>query len=194
MYVTSGRFVETAPTVSDYSWMNIYYQSIRRRTEDWLTAEGYVWRWDTDWFWCSRQFGAQNPAVRFLATKRLLNSRTYGALMRLSHRWMPSSHGTESVIQDVDIPVANAPEFLEFLYNEIGITPVWTCPLRAGNTPYPLYLLEPGALYINFGFWDVIPSTHAPGHFNRKVERKMIDLGGKKGLYSSVYLDEDSFW
>ena len=135
-----------------------------------------------------------HPAVRLLATKRLLNSRTYGALMRLSHRWMPSSHGTESVIQDVDIPVANAPEFLEFLHEEIGITPVWICPLRRETRAYPLYLLEPGALYINFGFWDIIPSTHAAGHFNRRVERKMLDLGGKKGLYSSVYLDEDSFW
>ena len=38
---------------------------------------------------------------------------------------------SESVIQDVDIPIAAAAEFLEFFQRDIGISPVWTCPVRA---------------------------------------------------------------
>ena len=30
----------------------------------------YLWRWDTDWFWCSGAFGVQNPTVRRLWPKR----------------------------------------------------------------------------------------------------------------------------
>ena len=31
--------------------------------EDWLTVRDYIWRWDTDWFWCSRALGVQNPRI-----------------------------------------------------------------------------------------------------------------------------------
>lgn len=195
MYLTEGEFVEDAPDVSDYTYMNIYYQSIRTKTEDWLTAKDYIWRWDTDWFWCSKHFYVQNRAVRRLA-KWGLNSRTYQRIMRLSYKLLPDSGGTESVIQDVDIPVEQAPEFFDFLLSEIGITPVWMCPFKtrdAGRT-WDLSPLRPGRLYVNFGFWDVIPSTHQAGHFNRKIERKAMQLGGAKGLYSSAWYDEAEFW
>lgn len=48
--------------------------------------------------------------------------------------------------------------------------------------------------HVNFGFWDVIPSTHEKGYFNRKIERKTMELGGAKGLYSSAWYDEAEFW
>src|SRR6185295_10478097 len=141
----------------DYTYMKIYYQSIRRKPEDWLTAKGYIWRWDTDWFWCSKQFFMQHAAIRLMA-KPALNSRTYQRLMRLSHRLWPDSRGSESVIQDVDIPIENAVEFLDFLLTEIGITPIWICPFQTTGAAYDLSPLRSNQLYINFGFWDVIPS------------------------------------
>lgn len=196
MVLTAGEFSDTAPRVSDYTYMRVYYQSIRQKTEDWLTAAGYIWRWDTDWFWCSKHFYVQNPVVRFAATKWALNSRTFQSIMRLSHRLRPGPDGTESVIQDVDIPIENAAAFFHFLHAEIGIAPVWVCPFRSPDPTmtYDLYALDPNKLYINFGFWDSIPSTHEEGYFNRKVEQKAFELKGKKGLYSTAYYDEETFW
>ena len=193
MFLTAGEFAETAPHVSDYTYMRVYYKSIARRTDDWLTAKGYIWRWDTDWFWCSKHFYVQNPLVRFAATKWALNSRTYQRIMRLSHKLRPGSDGTESVIQDVDIPIRNAAAFFHFLLREIGITPVWVCPFQPQQA-YPLYQLDPDKLYINFGFWDAVPSTHGDGYFNKKIERKALELHGKKGLYSTAYYDQETFW
>ena len=193
MYLTTGAFVEDAPHVSDYTYMGVYYKSIRRKREDWLTAKAYIWRWDTDWFWCSKQFHAQNPVVRFFATKWALNSRTYQRIMRLSYSLWPEWKERESVIQDVDIPIENAVEFFDFLLAEIGITPVWVCPFRAGNG-YDLCPLEPGSIYINFGFWDVVATRHENGYLNRKVEHKTLELKGQKGLYSTAYYDRETFW
>jgi FAD/FMN-containing dehydrogenase len=193
MYITTGTFVDQAPFTSDYTYLRIFYKSIRKKSVDYLTAHDYIWRWDTDWFWCSKNVYAQNPVVRILATKKLLNSRTYQKLMRLSHRILPASKRTESVIQDVDIPIQNAPAFLKFFLKEIGITPVWVCPFIA-TTNFDLYLLDPKKLYINFGFWDVVSTAHPPGHYNKLVERKVQELGGKKSLYSTSYYDEKSFW
>jgi FAD/FMN-containing dehydrogenase len=195
MYLTEGEFVNQAPSVSDYTYMDIYYKSIQRKSHDrnsgdWLTAKDYIWRWDTDWFWCSKHFYVQTPGIRRLF-KWGLNSATYQRIMRLSHSILPDAGGTESVIQDVDIPIHNAPEFFDFLLSEIGITPVWMCPFK--TRLWDLSPLREG-LHVNFGFWDVIPSTHEKGHFNRKIERKTMELGGAKGLYSSAWYDEAEFW
>jgi FAD/FMN-containing dehydrogenase len=196
MYITTGEFTDSAPRVSDYTYMSIYYRSIREKREDWLTARDYIWRWDTDWFWCSKHFGVQNPLVRMLATPWALNSRTYQRIMRLSSRMLPESQKTESVIQDVDIPLDCAPEFFDFLMGVIGIAPVWVCPFRAFDpgVTFPLFPVRPNTLYINFGFWDVVPTSHEDGFFNRKVEEKAFELGGRKGLYSTAWYDEDTFW
>jgi FAD/FMN-containing dehydrogenase len=73
---------------------------------------------------------------------------------------------------------------------------VWVCPFRSCDpvATYDLYALDPGKLYINFGFWDAIATPHEDGRFNRQVERKALELRGKKGLYSTAYYDQETFW
>src|SRR5208283_4185035 len=195
MYITTGEFTDDAPFVSDYTYMKVFYQSIRRREVDYLTAKDYIWRWDTDWFWCSKHFYVQHGPARLLATKWLLNSKTYQRVMRFAHKVLPES-ATESVIQDVDIPIEHTVEFLDFLLREIGVLPIWICPFRSydPSVTYDLYALDAKKLYINFGFWDTVPSTQPEGHFNKKIEAKALALEGKKGLYSTAYYDEETFW
>jgi hypothetical protein len=135
--LTTGRLVQSAPFVSDYTFERIYYRSVRERERDYLPVRDYIWRWDTDWFWCSKNVGAQVPWIRRLYGRRRLGSRTYQRIMRWNSHWgltaaLHRLRGgySESVIQDVDIPVANAPAFLDWFHREIGISPVWMCPLR----------------------------------------------------------------
>ena len=194
MYLTAGEACDEAPFTSDYTWLRIYYRSIQRNQEDWLTAAGYIWRWDTDWFWCSKQFHLQNPAIRWLA-RPVLRSSAYQRAMRLGYALRPRKEGVESVIQDVDIPIGSAAEFLDFLFREIRITPIWICPFRVceREAVYDLYPLEPGGLYVNFGFWDLVRTNREDGYLNRKVERKTAELHGKKGLYSTSYYDRATF-
>ena len=205
MYLTRGTFVETAPHTSDYTFEHIYYRSIRDRASDFLTVRDYLWRWDTDWFWCSKNVGAQNPILRRIYGRNRLNSITYQKIMRWNSR-----HGftrawsrfrgvsPESVIQDVDIPIQRAAEFLEFFHGEVGILPVWICPIHAppASERYPLYPMKPDALYVNFGFWDVVrdATPRPPGWYNRKIERKVDSLGGIKSLYSDSYFTPEEFW
>jgi FAD/FMN-containing dehydrogenase len=202
MYITTGTFVDTAPSVSDYTYMDIYYRSIREKKDDYLSTYGYLWRWDTDWFWCSKAFGVQNPLVRRIFGKRLLNSMTYGKIRKFAQqhplilKLTQGSARREFVIQDVDIPIENAPGFQNFFFDEIDIRPVWICPFRAYDktAKFDLYSLDPEKLYVNFGFWDSVPTQKEPGHYNRLVEAKVSELHGKKGLYSDSYYTEDEFW
>jgi FAD/FMN-containing dehydrogenase len=203
LYLTLGRFAVEAPHASDYGYERIYYRSIPERREDWLAVRDFVWRWDTDWFWCSRNVFAQQPLVRKLYGRARLGSRTYTKIMRWNSRigltgLLDRVRGlhSESVIQDVDVPLAAAADFFRFYAREIALWPLWLCPIGPGsNAPrYSLYPMrrEP---YVNFGFWDVIRTRlpHEPGHFVRKIERQVAALGGIKSLYSDSYYPEDEF-
>ncbi len=204
MVTTVGRFVDAAPYASDYTFEHIYYRSLRSRDEDYLATPDYLWRWDTDWFWCSANLYAQHPLVRRLLGRRRLNSIFYAKVMRWNARVgltrlrdrVLGLH-PESVIQDVDIPIERAPEFLDFFLREIGILPVWICPFRAPDpaAAWTLFPTRPDALYVNFGFWDVVRAAkaHPAGHFNRLIERKVSELGGIKSLYSESYFPRDEF-
>ena len=202
--LSTARFVDEAPWLSDYTFEHIYYRSLRERDVDYLTARDYLWRWDTDWFWCSKNVGAQHPFIRRLLGRDRLNSRTYARLMRWNARWgltrrlarLRGRH-PESVIQDVDIPLPHAGEFLEFMLREIPILPLWICPIGASDAArrFALYPLASGTQYLNFGFWDVIDSTvaHESGHFNRLVEHEVRRLNGIKSLYSDCFFTRDEF-
>jgi FAD/FMN-containing dehydrogenase len=204
MYLTLGQFTDRAPYTSDYTFENIYYRSIAARAEDYLTVHDYIWRWDTDWFWCSKNVFAQNPlARRFLFGRQRLGSRHYTKIMRWNSRVGATRKiekllglHSESVIQDVDIPVSRAAEFLQFYQEHIGLWPLWTCPIgpvkSAGH--FTLYPMRED-WYVNFGFWDVkrTREPHPPGHFNRLVERKVVELGGIKSLYSDSFFPADEF-
>lgn len=103
---------------------------------------------------------------------------------------------TEAVIQDVEIPVEHAAEFLAFFMEKIAIKPIWICPTKpyASAEIFNLYPMDPQILYVNFGFWDIVPSTQPEGYYNRLIEQKVQELGGKKGLYSNVYYPKEEFW
>lgn len=200
-YLTLGMFVNTAPPTSDYTGKNIYYKSIKEKETDYLTTHDYIWRWDTDWFWCSKHFHVQNPFIRRVWGKKRLNSKTYMRINKFSQRHpflgklATGFKKTESIIQDIQIPINNCAAFIDFFHNTIGITPVWTCPIKPYNDKtYPLYPLDPDTLYINFGFWDLKRTDKEDGHYNKLIERKVEELGGKKSLYSTSYYSEKKFW
>ena len=127
MYITLGKFVDEAAFVSNYKYMGIYYKSIRNIKEDYLTMLDYIWRWDPDWFWCSSHFLVQNPIIRFIFGKFCLKSTFYWKLMSFSRKYkiaetisrvLPKTY-SESIIQDVEIPIENCKGFVDFFHKNI---------------------------------------------------------------------------
>ncbi len=204
LYLTVGSFSDVAPWRSDYTGQQIYYESVRRDKEDFLTIRDYLWRWDTDWFWCSRAFGVQRPLVRRLWPRRYRRSDVYHKLVALDRRYGLTATMNarrqhpqrEAVTQDVEIPVTRGADFLRFFAATVPMSPVWMCPLRMrGDRSWPLYPLQPGAVYVNFGFWGTapLPPGQGDGYYNRLVEDEVARLGGHKSLYSTSFYPEDEF-
>ena len=207
-YLTLGRRTDPTGPTSDYTGQQIYYRSIRRRRSDLLTSHDYLWRWDTDWFWCSHGLGAQHPVIRRLWPARLRRSDVYWKIVALARRvdlenrlevWRGRPR-REPVIQDVEIPLERTAQFLRWFTEHVPIEPVWLCPVRLrGDRCWPLYPLEPGRDYVNVGFWSTVPiapdGTGGSHDWatNRAIEHQVDAVGGHKSLYSESFYSRTEF-
>jgi len=205
LYLTLGRWTNGPARPSDYTGQQIFYRSLRERSTDTLTVHDYLWRWDTDWFWCSRAFGAQHPVVRRVWPRRWRRSDVYHRIVRMENRVGVQARidrrrgrpPRERVVQDVEIPLERTAQFLRWFAAEVGMAPVWLCPLRLRDPQgWTLYPLQPGHDYVNVGFWGAVarPAGAVDGDVNRAIEREVADLGGHKSLYSDAYYEPDAFW
>jgi FAD/FMN-containing dehydrogenase len=208
-YLVLGARGDAPGPTSDYTGRGIYYRSIQHdgasARRDRLTTLDYLWRWDTDWFWCSRAFGAQNPWLRRAWPRRWLRSSVYWKLIALDRRFdvadrLEARQGRpprERVVQDVEIPIGATAEFLRWFLREVPIEPIWLCPLRLrSGQPWTLYPLRPGQTYVNVGFWSTVAITGGArdGDVNRSIEHAVAAHDGHKSLYSDAYYGEDEFW
>ncbi|MFK5635068.1 FAD-dependent oxidoreductase [Ornithinimicrobium sp. LYQ103] len=212
-YLTLGRWSDSTQGMipSDPTGPVPFYRSLQHRRRDVLTAHDFLWRWDTDWFWCSRAFGAQQPLARRLWPRRWLRSDVYWRAMAFEqrHRWVDSYRQRrghppqERVVQDVEVPLGRTADFLRWFLREVPIEPVWLCPVRLrtttpapdGGPPWPLYPMRVGHDYVNVGFWSAVdvPPGGARGDTNRAIEEEVHALGGHKSLYSESFFDEATF-
>jgi FAD/FMN-containing dehydrogenase len=208
-YLCLGRQTAAAGPVSDYTGSEIYYRSIQHdgtgagaAKDDRLTIHDYLWRWDTDWFWCSRAFGAQNLKIRRFWPRRFRRSSFYWKLIGYDQRFdiadrIEKRNGRpprERVVQDVEVPIGRTAEFLGWFLQTVPIEPIWLCPLRLrDNDRWPLYPIQPGHSYVNIGFWSSVPIGPEDGFTNRLIEQKVSDLDGHKSLYSDAYYSPEEF-
>ncbi|GJO07166.1 FAD-linked oxidase [Mycobacterium marinum] len=204
-YLCVGVRTATPGPVSDYTGKDIYYRSIQHESgvkADRLTIHDYFWRWDTDWFWCSRAFGAQNPTLRRWWPRRYQRSSAYWKLVELDQRFgiadrIEKRHGRpprERVVQDVEVPIERTQDFVTWFLETVPIAPIWLCPLRLrDNGGWPLYPIRPDHSYVNIGFWSSVPAGATEGATNREIETKVSELNGHKSLYSDSYYTREEF-
>ena len=175
-YLTLGFQTSTPGPVSDYTGQQIYYRSIQHpgsdgaEKHDRLTIHDYLWRWDTDWFWCSRAFGAQDPRIRRFWPRRYRRSSFYWKLIGYDQRFniadrIEKRNGRpplERVVQDIEVPIGRAAEFVNWFLANVPIEPIWLCPLRLrDDTNWPLYPIRAHHTYVNIGFWSSVPVGQA---------------------------------
>ncbi|TKA74098.1 hypothetical protein B0A49_02880 [Cryomyces minteri] len=119
------------------------------------------------------------------------------------HALHESGQSNIYIIQDVAVPYSAAEEFVEYLEADFTHYPLWVCPLKqAGqaNISTEGVVAERPAphapeMLMNFGVWGPGPKGRQQFvDMNRRLERKVDSLGGKKWLYAQAYYTEEEFW
>lgn len=218
MVMTTAQFVEQAPYTSNYKQKGIYYKSIQKNNEDFLTTWDYIWRWDADSFWSTQTDDGkptilQQPWFRNLFGETVLRTDRLKMLGKIAHDFHenvmkfihalspPSEQKTEqyheSITQDIGIPIKNCADFVKWLDKNIGIYPIWVCPILdpSSEKKYPLWKFSEGKLACDIGIFGSKSSktTFEKGYFNRQLESATEKQNGRKSLYSRSYFSQDDF-
>ena len=103
----------------------------------------------------------------------------------------------EALIQDAAIPFDSAARFDAWLAQELHIFPLWYCPVITTKPlgTYPLY--NPDSEFVlDFGFYISmeLEDQMEPTYYNLKIEKKLVEIGGLKCLYSDTFFSKEQFW
>ncbi len=191
-----GRFVDEAPYLSRYREEGPYYKSTAKRTEDYLTTEDYVFRYDPDCHWLTRTI----PPLEWGPVRRALGPFVLGStnLIRWSNRFekLLGMKKRPDVVCDVFIPGRNFLAFFEWYRRAFDFWPLWVVPYRMENG-YPW--MSP-ATQQSFGR-DIAFDCAVYGKPNggdedlsRLLEEKTFELGGIKTLISRNHYSPERFW
>jgi FAD/FMN-containing dehydrogenase len=187
--LATGEFVDRAPYASDYSWMKIYYQSTRTRSEDYLTTPDYFFRYDR--------------GVTNVRPKSFLGRLLFGKLLASSQwlrlgeklRWLLRSD-KPTITLDVFIPFSRVAEFLTWYEREFQFYPLWCVPYRRVHDYEWLddsfYATLGDRLFLDLAIYGM--RQRGPHNHHRLMEQKLREVGGIKTLIAHNYYEEDEFW
>ncbi|MBI4954206.1 MAG: FAD-binding oxidoreductase [Myxococcales bacterium] len=192
-----GRFVDAAPYTSSYRWLDIDYQSTRRRDEDYLTTPDYLFRYDTECHWLTRTLPPLEwKPVRLLLGKHVLGSEN---LIRWSKRLerLLALRRRPDVVVDVFIPARNLRTFLRWYAADFRFYPLWVVPYRV-PVPYPWVAREHAARFRDVLLVDCAVygkrNTEPGRDFSQLLEDKTYELDGIKTLISRNHHSRERFW
>ena len=201
IYVITGTLSNTAnKKPSNYPNDDIYYETIKKYKTDTFTLYDYYWRWDADMFWGITNISIlKNKWIRKLFGRYLLNTRMLRTLERIIKSLKNNKENkNEHIVQDLGIPYKNASEFYEWICNEINIYPLWICPVVPKKSETHLWSYNKNELYFDIGVFGYIKGYYENGnivenYYNKKIEKKLLDLSGNKCFYSGTYLTLENF-
>jgi delta24-sterol reductase len=181
-----------------------FYLHVKNKTEtydlpitEYIPLAEYLFRYDRGGFWVGRSAFSYfnfpfNTWTRWFLDDFLHTRMLYRALHA-------SGESNRYIVQDMSLPYANAATFINFTAENLGIWPLWLCPLkrepRPSLHPYTEESDNNTKEMLNIGVWGFGPE--APDAFvakNRLLEKRLHDLGGRKWLYAHTYYSKDEFW
>lgn len=165
---------------------------------DLIPLTDYLFRYDRGAFWTGtlayKYFVTPfNRVTRYLLDHFMHTRVMYHALHR-------SGLMQRFIIQDMAVPNKNMAEFSGWLDQNLPhIYPRWLCPLKLDEAislnPHnaaPARVQDD--ILLNIGVWGMTPSDQTQIGANRRIEKKLKDLGGMKWLYAQTFYTEDEFW
>ncbi|KAF2664514.1 24-dehydrocholesterol reductase-like protein precursor [Microthyrium microscopicum] len=214
--IITGSLSTTAdsPKVSfSRPWDPWFYLHVQQHTQPASTSQSssqlvnfsvplpsYLFRYDRGGFWV----GASAFKYMFFPFTRLTRWFLDDFLhTRMLYRALHASAQSQRyIIQDLAMPYSSAESFIDWTGKELGVWPLWLCPLKQGvrsGTFHPHTEAkghgEEEEQLINVGVWGFGPLNREEFvRQNRALEKKLKEGRGMKWFYAQAYYSEEEFW
>lgn len=178
-------------------WFYTHAEHITNVFDSWqelIPLEDYLFRYNRGAFWVG-EYAFQKLKLPFnRITRFLLNPLMH---TRTLYRFLQAINISQrQIVQDLCLPKETTLQFLDFIAETIQIYPLWLLP---GQLASKEDKLSPGylktSLGIDVGVWGKVGgSSEEIIALNRKIEKKLKELGGRKVLYAHQYYPKEEFW
>ncbi len=190
LVLSVANFVDETPYTHRYDWVTVYYQTTRKRAEDYLRTQDYFYRYDN---------GVTHPTPSSFIG-RLFLGKILGStnILRLAQK-LPFALSSErpTIILDTFIPFSKVPAFMDWYEKEFGFFPLWCVPYkRVKDYPWlspSFYAGMKDELFLDLAIYGMKPPNDGR-NYHKLMEDKLLELGGMKTLIAHNYYSEDDFW
>jgi hypothetical protein len=189
-----GHVQRFSRAIDPWFYLHAEKYSPVKHTES-IPLTDYLFRYDRGAFWMGKWafelFGVPfNALTRWLHNPLMHTRKMYEVLQagRLSEQYL---------VQDLGLPLKNAVNFMKFIDKELGVYPLWLCPiLPAGEvSEFQVNSMNGSPMCINIGVWgNKVADYDEFLRQNRAVEKELMKLGGRKWFYAHAYYTEKEFW
>lgn len=192
-----GRFVEKAPYVSNYRWLNIFYKSTAEKSEDYLTTFDYAFRYDTECHWLSKTIPPLEwKPVRFALGRWVLGSTNLIKWSKRLEKVLGLKKRPE-VVCDVFIPMRRFTDFYKWYEKDFNFFPLWVIPYRIAK-PYGWVSKNHGARMQDDLLMDCAvygkKNNESNIDYSELLEQKTYEFDGIKTLISRNHYTRERFW
>ncbi|KAG8625558.1 hypothetical protein KVT40_005959 [Elsinoe batatas] len=165
-----------------------------RTHKELIPTYDYLFRYDRACFWMGQH------ALDYFYVHNIRFSRWLGDSFlrpaKMMHAGQKAGLMNQYVVQDISVPYQHVEELVSYIQKEIGIYPLWLCPLllkhewplKPNDTSIPERIM-------NIGMWG--PGSKKLPKFvqqNRDLEEKTRQLHGLKCLYAQAFYTKEEFW
>ena len=194
LFLMKGKMTEEKPPFLNKYIRQIYYKTISKQKEDYMTIKDYIWRYDSNSFYLDGLI--QNKYLRYFFVN-LLSSYKLKKIKELSiFNLFPKNNNTEPITNDLALKLKNFNNFLEWYDEKISVYPTWICPYICKND-YTFFKCDNKLeldFGIGFGVRKVKENNCNDNYYKKLIDDKMYSMKSIKGLYSNTFLPEDKFW
>lgn len=162
-----------------------------------IPLEEYLFRYDRGGFWVGASAFKYFKFPFNRLTRWFLDDFLHTRMMYVSLH--ASGQSKQYFVQDLALPYSTAHKFINYVDRDLGIYPLWLCPLKQSKAPtiHPHFVDKNGQQeeLLNIGVWGQGPQEEKEFvAANRKMEAKLKEFGGMKWFYAQTFYNEQEFW
>ena len=185
-----GQYENNPAVVDNVVNDKIYWKSLIEDEEQCFEFLDYVYRFDTDLYYTSKDIpGTFGKILRSRSFRRLVPKSAVSTVKKLVPKLGIFDTNIGDIVQDVMIPFSRMREFFAWFQDNVGLYPLYVVPAESHEE----FAFWPKTKLCDFGIGYGVEIDDAKSK-TKSIEEKMLELGGRKLLYTQSPMTQENFW